>query len=105
MTEEDRAALESDVLTAVGQDIPMKNPEQIEAFYTAYQKNQDAQVIVFHENPNGTVTLTVDGIWIEEGTDCAFTNTLVVQPFEDGTFRYLSNVIWPKETAVPAVPD
>lgn len=55
------------------------------------------EVVDYTENIDGTITLTVDGVWIEQGTDCAFTNTLVVQPFEDGTFRYLSNTITPKQ--------
>ena len=59
------------------------------------------EVVDYTENADGTITLTVDGVWIEQGTDCAFTNTIVVQPFEDGTFRYLSNIIKPKETPIP----
>ena len=59
------------------------------------------EVTGYTENADGTITLTVDGVWIEQGTDCAFTNTIVVQPFEDGTFRYLSNSIEQKESALP----
>ncbi len=59
------------------------------------------EVTDYMENPDGTITLTVDGVWVEKGTDCAFTNTIVVQPFEDGAFRYLSNSIEPKDTAIP----
>lgn len=55
------------------------------------------EVTAYTENADGTITLTVDGVWIEKGTDCAFTNTMVVQPFADGTFRYLSNSIEQKE--------
>lgn len=55
------------------------------------------EVTAYTENADGTITLTVDGVWIEKGTDCAFTNTIVVQPFADGTFRYLSNSIEQKE--------
>lgn len=36
-------------------------------------------------------------------SDRAFTNTIVVQPFEDGTFRYLSNFVEQKELEVPEV--
>lgn len=61
------------------------------------------EVTAYAENPDGTITLTVDGVWIEKGTDCAFTNTLVIQPFADGTFRYLSNSIEQKEAAIPSV--
>lgn len=55
------------------------------------------EVVDYTENTDGTITLTVDAVWIEQGTDCAFTNTIVVQPFEDDTFRYLSNTITPKQ--------
>lgn len=55
------------------------------------------EVTAYTENADSTITLTVDGVWIEKGTDCAFTNTIVVQPFADGTFRYLSNSIEQKE--------
>lgn len=36
-------------------------------------------------------------------SDLAFTNRIVVQPFDDGTFRYLSNSIEEKELQVPTV--
>lgn len=55
------------------------------------------EVTAYTENADGTITLTVDGVWIEKGTDCAFTNTIVVQPFADSTFRYLSSSIEQKE--------
>lgn len=63
------------------------------------------EVVDYTENADGTITLTVDGVWIEQGTDCAFTNTIVVQPFEDGTFRYLSNTITPKQTEIISFAD
>ena len=53
------------------------------------------------ENPGGTITLVVDGVWADYNSDCAFTNMIVVQPFDDGTFRYLSNSIEQKELEVP----
>ncbi|MGX8688622.1 MAG: DUF6070 family protein, partial [bacterium] len=49
------------------------------------------EVVDFAENADGTITLIVDGVWPDRNTDLAFRNTLVVQPFGDGTFRYLSN--------------
>lgn len=55
------------------------------------------------ENPNGTITLIVDGVWADYNSDIAFTNRIVVKPFDDGTFRYLSNSIEPKELEVPQV--
>ncbi|MDE6362925.1 MAG: ATP F0F1 synthase subunit B [Lachnospiraceae bacterium] len=49
------------------------------------------EVVDFTQNADGTITLVVDGVWIDKNMDCAFTNKIVVQPFSDGTFRYLSN--------------
>ena len=49
------------------------------------------EVVDYTENADGTITLIVDGVWPDHNTDLAFRNTVVVQPFEDGTFRYLSN--------------
>ena len=51
------------------------------------------EVVDYTENADGTITLIVDGVWPDHNTDRAFRNTVVVQPFEDGTFRYLSNSI------------
>ncbi len=59
------------------------------------------EVVDFVENGDGTITLTVDGVWADYNSDCAFTNTIVVQPFDDGTFRYLSNSIEQKELELP----
>lgn len=55
------------------------------------------EVVAYTENADQTITLTVDGVWADYNSDCAFTNTIVVQPFADGTFRYLSNSIVQKE--------
>ena len=51
------------------------------------------EVVDYTENADGTITLIVDGVWPDQNTDLAFRNTVVVQPFEDGTFRYLSNSV------------
>ena len=51
------------------------------------------EVVDYTENADGTITLIVDGVWPDRNTDRAFRNTVAVQPFEDGTFRYLSNSI------------
>lgn len=59
------------------------------------------EVVDYTENQDGTITLVVDGVWADYNSDCAFTNTIVVQPFDDGTFRYLSNSIEQKELEVP----
>lgn len=59
------------------------------------------EVVEYAENGDGTLTLIVDGVWPDYNSDCAFTNQIVVQPFADGTFRYLSNKIWQKELEIP----
>ncbi len=59
------------------------------------------EVVDYTENPDGTITLVVDGVWADYNSDIAFTNIIVVQPFDDGTFRYLSNTIEQKELEVP----
>lgn len=51
------------------------------------------EVVDYQENTNGTITLFVDGVWIDYNSDCAFKNQIVIQPFEDGTWRYLSNAV------------
>ena len=61
------------------------------------------EVIDYTENGDGTITLFVDGVWPDYNSDYAFTNSIVVQPFEDGTFRYLSNVIEQKELEIPVI--
>ncbi len=59
------------------------------------------EIVDYTENADGTITLMVDGVWIDYNSDYAFTNKIVVQPFSDGTFRYLSNTIEQKELELP----
>ena len=59
------------------------------------------EVTGYTENADGTVTLTVDGVWPDYNSDCAFVNTIVLKPFGDGTFRYLSNSVEEKELELP----
>ncbi|MFP3155042.1 DUF6070 family protein [Lachnospiraceae bacterium ZAX-1] len=61
------------------------------------------EVIDYTENTDGTITLIVDGVWADYNSDCAFTNTIVVQPFDDGTFKILSNFIEEKELELPSI--
>ncbi len=61
------------------------------------------EVVDYTENSDGTITLYVDAVWADYNSDCAFTNQIVVQPFSDGTFRYLSNSIEQRELEVPKV--
>jgi len=59
------------------------------------------EAVDYWENPDGTLTLIVDGLWPDYNSDCAFTNQITVRPFSDGTFRYLSNSIEQKELPLP----
>lgn len=59
------------------------------------------EVVDYTKNVDGTITLIVDGVWPDFNSDLAFRNTVVVQPFEDGTFRYLSNSIEQIELELP----
>ena len=61
------------------------------------------EVVDVTENPDGTLTLFVDGVWPDYDSDCAFTNIITVRPFGDGTFRYLSTSIQKKERNIPIV--
>ena len=61
------------------------------------------EVVDYKENTDGTLTLIVDGVWPDYNSDLAFRNEIVVQPFEDGTFRYLSNSIEQIELELPPI--
>lgn len=61
------------------------------------------EVVNYKQNEDGTITLYVDGVWIDYNSDYAFTNQIVVRPFPDGTFRYLSNTIEQKELELPRI--
>lgn len=61
------------------------------------------EVVDYTKNADGTITLIVDGVWPDYNSDLAFRNTVVVQPFEDGTFRYLSNAIEEIELELPPI--
>lgn len=52
------------------------------------------------EEINGRCQMVIQKIW---NCDFAFQNVMVVQPFEDGTFRYLSNFIEEKELELPPI--
>lgn len=61
------------------------------------------EVVDYMENADGTITLIVDGVWPDYNSDLAFRNVIKVEPFEDGTFRYLSNSIEKREMDIPIV--
>ena len=61
------------------------------------------EVVDYTKNVDETITLIVDGVWPDYNSDLAFRNTVVVQLFEDGTFRYLSNSIEQIELELPPI--
>ena len=61
------------------------------------------EVVYYRYNDDGTITLIVDGVWADYNSDFAFQNVIVVQPFEDGSFRYLSNSVEEKELELPPI--
>lgn len=61
------------------------------------------EVVDYRWNDDGTITLIVDGVWADYNSDLAFQNVIVVQPFEDGSFRYLSNFVEEKELELPPI--
>lgn len=61
------------------------------------------EVVDYVDNPDGTFTLYVDGVWPDYDSDRAFTNRITIEPHADGTFRYVSNFIEGGELDIPVV--
>ena len=63
------------------------------------------EVVDYTYNDDGTVSLIVDAVWADKGSDIAFINTLTVKPEDDGTFKYMSNHIEKMECDIPVYSD
>lgn len=63
------------------------------------------EVVDYSYNDDGTVSLIVDAVWADKGSDIAIRNTLTVKPEEDGTFKYMSNHIEKMECDIPVYSD
>ena len=63
------------------------------------------EVVDYSYNDDGTVSLIVDAVWADKGSDIAFRNTLTVKPEDDGTFQYMSNNIEKMECDIPVYSD
>ena len=63
------------------------------------------EVVDYTYNDDGTVSLIVDAVWADKGSDIAFRNTLTVKPEDDGTFKYMSNHIEKMECDIPVFSD
>ncbi|MDD3417167.1 MAG: DUF6070 family protein [Lachnospiraceae bacterium] len=49
------------------------------------------EVSSYEEQSDGTIKLIVNGIWVSQNRDDAFTSELVIHPMENGRFQYVSN--------------
>ena len=54
---------------------------------------QQPEVVEVRHNPDGTVTLEVDAVYVLEGQDKAFTHEVTMRPDENGHMKYVSNHI------------
>ena len=61
------------------------------------------EIIEYHYNDDGTITLFADAVWADYNSDIAFTNEIVIQPLENGKWRYLSNHVEEKELELPPI--
>lgn len=59
-------------------------------YFNVIPRTPFPEVVDYKENPNGTITMTVDAVNDWYGTDCAFRHVLTVRP-EAGGFKYVSN--------------
>lgn len=49
------------------------------------------EVVAYEEQEDGTIKLYIEAVWERKMSDCAIASELVVRPFEDGSFQYVSN--------------
>lgn len=56
------------------------------------------EVVDYEELDDGTIKLTINAVWVREMQDAAFSSELVIEPMENGKFRYVSNHILPSDS-------
>jgi len=62
----------------------------------------EPEVTACRENPDGTLTLTVEMLSTDLKTDCLFAHELTVRPLENGEFQFVGNqVIYQTEYGLP----
>lgn len=49
------------------------------------------EVTSYEKQEDGSIKLTVEAVWAMKKSDCAMISELVVRPFENGRFQYVSN--------------
>ena len=59
-------------------------------YYNVIPRTPTPEVVEYRNNPDGSITMTVDAVNPWYGTDCAFRHILTVMPTKTG-FRYVSN--------------
>lgn len=86
--------LSSDEIAAMAQLDPVENAYTvtIDGIHNG-AKVPVPEVTALRENPDGTLTLTVDAVFIEYATDRAFTHVVTLRPGSGGAFTLLSNTL------------
>lgn len=64
----------------------------------------EPEVTAKKENPDGSLTLTVEVMSTDLKTDCAFSHEVTVLPLEDGGFHFVGNRMGSRGTASPPEP-
>ncbi|BFK07988.1 hypothetical protein F120042H4_09180 [Faecalimonas umbilicata] len=60
------------------------------------------EVTAYKENPDGTLTITVEAVWKERMTDCAFVHEVTVRQRGERSFQYIGNrIIQSEENMLP----
>ena len=60
------------------------------------------EVTAYREHPDGTLTLTVEAVWKERMTDCAFVHEVTVRKQGESCFQYIGNkIIRSEENMLP----
>ncbi len=59
------------------------------------------EVTAYRHIEDGNLELTVNAVWPEQNTDAAFCHTVVIRPFPDGSFQYVSNQVLPSDSNIP----
>ena len=55
------------------------------------------EVVDYTENPDGTITLTINAVYPEENTSKAYSHKTVIRPLSEEDFQYVSNEMIPCE--------
>lgn len=63
-----------------------------------YYPNIEPDIVAYHQNDEGTLTLIINARCNSYKTDCLFTHEVVIRPLKDGSYQYLSNKITTKGT-------